>query len=248
MFFARFIRDVLDFCYPGVCAACGAACDGGVLWCAACDQRLAALRGAGSCPRCAMPLPHQGMPCPYCLGKGLFPYERIARLGVFAEPLRGGIHHAKYHRRWELGEALADRLYEAPGVAEILKECDGLLPVPLHWRRQIGRGYNQAQVLAGRLGRRARRPVLHAAVRARNTPTQTQLRSRTQRHANLRDAFILRDPAVVAGRRIVVVDDVMTSGATLQSLGRTLRQAKPAALDALVLAIADPRGQGFERI
>jgi ComF family protein len=167
---------------------------------------------------------------------------------VFAEPLRGGIHHAKYHRRWELGEALADRLYEAPGVAEILKECDGLLPVPLHWRRQIGRGYNQAQVLAGRLGRRARRPVLHAAVRARNTPTQTQLRSRTQRHANLRDAFILRDPAVVAGRRIVVVDDVMTSGATLQSLGRTLRQAKPAALDALVLAIADPHGQGFERI
>lgn len=244
----HFIRDILDFCYPGICISCGAACDGGAAWCDACETRFAHLHSSSACVRCAMPLTQHGVPCPYCRGRGLFPYGRIARLGIFAEPLRSWIHATKYHRRWELGERLADRLYESPGVAGLLEHCDGILPVPLHWRRQIGRGYNQSQVLAARLGRLARRPVLHAAVRVKNTPTQTGLHSRTQRHANLRDAFVLRDPYPIAGRRIVVVDDVMTSGATLQSLGRILKHANAVSLDALVLAIADPRGQGFERI
>jgi ComF family protein len=172
----------------------------------------------------------------------------VLRLGVFRDPLRGLIHAVKYHRRWHLGEALADRLFAEPPIAALLAEADCLMAVPLHWRRQVARGYNQSLVLAERLGHLARRKMVRPAIRARHTPTQTHLHSRARRQENLRQAFVLTHPRTIEGKHVVVVDDVMTTGATLQSLGRVLMKAKPARLSAIVLAIADPRGQGFERI
>jgi ComF family protein len=187
-------------------------------------------------------------PCPYCKGRGLHPYRDVLRLGIFREPLRGMIHSLKYQRQWQLGELLAERLHEDTAVRELLEHADCIVPVPLHWRRHLMRGYNQSAVLAERLGRLAHRNVVRSAVRVRHTPTQTHLHSRARRHDNLRNAFALRAPAALEGKHVVVVDDVMTTGATLQSVGRVLKSARPSRLSAIVLAIADPRGQGFERI
>ena len=100
--------------------------------------------------RCAMPLAEFGAPCAYCLGKGLYPFDRILRLGIYQDPLKHVIHQMKYRQRWALAEFLADRLLEQEPVKGLLSQTDCLVPVPLFAMRQIARGYNQADVIARR--------------------------------------------------------------------------------------------------
>jgi ComF family protein len=169
-------------------------------------------------------------------------------LGLFDDPLRTLIHQLKYRSRWPLAEQLADRLLQQPAMQTLMKQTDLLISVPLHRLRQVARGYNQAEVIAHRLARRCGLRLVHPVVRLKRTRTQTQIRSLAVRRSNLRDAFVLVRPEQVRGQRVVIVDDVMTSAATLLTLARTLRRADPAGISACVLAVADPRGRGFEYI
>ena len=193
-----------------------------------------------------MPLAQADAPCPHCIGRGRSPLERIARLGTFDEPIKSLVHQFKYHRQWVLGEMLADRLAELTDAAGLLAGGDVLVPVPLHYVRQLSRGYNQAEVLARRLARRCGKPVAQVVRRVRNTETQTHLHSRARRIANLRDAFALTDPDRIRGKNLIIVDDVLTTGATVQSIARTLIPAGPASINAIVLAIADPKHRDFQ--
>lgn len=143
---------------------------------------------------------------------------------------------------------LADRLLEQERVKGLMSETQVIVPVPLHRLRQVARGYNQAEVTARRLARRCRLPVARPVIRLRNTESQTNMTSAAQREENMRDAFALVDPKPVRGRHVVVVDDVMTTGATLRAVARALRPAKPASLCAVVLAVADPKGRDFKAI
>jgi len=222
------VRSALDFIYPGICANCDASCEGGAPLCAACSEKLARLESAPSCDTCALPIPYDQAPCPWCGGKGFTPLQRIVRLGNFEDPLRHLIHKLKYHARWPLAEQLADRLFEQERVQTLLKNADALVPVPLHRLRQIARGYNQATVIADRLGSRTGLPVAHPVVRLKRTEMQTHLHSRQRREQNLRDAFALVRPQTIAGKRVVIVDDVMTTAATIRTVARALRSARPA--------------------
>jgi ComF family protein len=195
-----------------------------------------------------MPLADAAGPCPYCHGEGLYPFGQILRLCVYADPVRQLVHALKFHRAWTIGEFLADRLHQRDDVCGVLRRADVVVPVPLHPLRQVERGYDQAEVIARRLARLARRPVRRAAARLVTTTAQTDVRSRSERIENLRHAFGLIDPSAVVGRRVVVVDDVRTTAATLQSFGRCLRQGKPASIDAVVVAVADPRHADFQSI
>lgn len=245
---ASIVSHVLTFCYPRACAQCEAWFEGDGVLCSTCDAALEALQGRRRCARCARPVGPGGA-CPACGGRGLRPYDRVACLGVFEDPLRGMIHQVKYHRRWYLAEALADRLAQAAAVREMLAEIDCVVPVPLYHVRRLLRSYNQAAVVAARLRRaEGRIQVVQPAARWRPTRSQTLLTSAAARRENVRDAFVLVDGSMITGRRVLVVDDVMTSGATLQAFARTLKEAKPASLSALVLAVADPKGRGFERV
>ena len=244
------IKQVLDFCYPTICASCGSIEPESKTpnLCGACDDALLTLANAPACLKCAKPLAYDNAPCPYCEGRGFRSIDRIVALGVFEDPLKDLIHHAKYHRAWQLAEAMANRLLATERGITLLAETEVLVPVPLHAWRHIARGYNQAEVIANQLARRMKKPVKRPAVRMRPTVTQTHLHSRAKRLANLRGAFALVDPRQIAGKRLTIVDDVTTTGATLRSFARTLMEAQPASIDAIVLAIADPRGRGFERI
>jgi ComF family protein len=242
------LQHLVDFCYPRLCPVCQGAAETGGELCPGCLQELGALENSAACDRCGAPIAEFNSPCPHCLGQGIKPFEGVLRLAVFQDPLRDLIHQIKYHGRWTVAEFLADRLIERKAVRALLGQTDVLVPVPLHPWRQMSRGYNQAEVIARRIGKRCGIKVASAVVRLRNTETQTDLHSRMKRYDNMRDAFGLMRPGAVGGRHVVVVDDVMTTGATLSSVGKTVLEAEPASLCAIVIAVADPRGRDFEMV
>jgi ComF family protein len=244
----QLVRDVVDFVYPVRCASCAADFDGGGFLCQLCNGQLDMLASAPACRYCARPIVGENAPCPWCRGEGLHPFQTIIRLGKFDDPLKQLIHRMKYNRRWNLAGFLAERLVEEERVRELMKNTETLVPVPLHWRRQISRGYNQADELAAALARRCKLKLIHAVKRVRPTETQTSIHSRTLREENVRGAFALRKWKSLAGKRIVLIDDVMTTAATLQTVGRALKPAKPASISAIVLAVADPKGRDFQGI
>jgi ComF family protein len=143
-----------------------------------------------------------------------------------------------------LGFKHGDRIHGAPAYgrwlrragAELLADADLLIPVPLHWTRLFARRYNQAALLAHAI-RAAGGPSVAPdwLLRRRRTPSQGH-RNRTGRAENVRGAFALRRGRSVAGRRIVLIDDVFTSGATVGECARVLRRAGAARVDVLTLA------------
>jgi ComF family protein len=243
----RLLRDVVDLCYPGHCAVCKNACDPGAFLCQTCDEELVKLEHRPACNRCGAPLASEDAPCPFCRGKGVRHYRRVVRLGTFAEPLKGLIHQMKYNRQWALAEHLARRLLAQPAVADVLEGADVLVPVPLHFVRQFGRGFNQAEVIAGQISRHTAKPMVRAISRIRHTRSQTLL-TREKRAENVRRAFRLLNPGALIGKHVVVIDDVMTTGSTLKTVAQTLHAARPASISALVLAVADPKGRDFRAV
>ena len=243
---------LIDFCYPRVCLACDRALDessdSDLSLCDDCTVQLRSLESAAFCDRCGMPLVELDDPCAHCSGKGVPHFERIVRLGVFHDPLKHMIHQMKYHRRWPIAQMLGKRLVEHERAKALLSETDVLVSVPLHPFRQISRGYNQAEVIARTIGKACDLPLAKPIIRVRRTPMQTAMPSQSQRLENMRDAFALVNDKYVRGKHVVLIDDVTTTGATLQAAARALVEAKPASLCALVVAVADPKHQDFQAI
>lgn len=199
--------------------------------CAACVARFAAPRPR--CPRCA--LAQTGPACAHCLREPL-PLDQVHTAVDYAPPWDGLILRWKHEEALGLtagfAALLAARL-QAP--AEAL-----LLPVPAHANRLRERGYAPPSLLAADLGRRLQLPVHEGwLLRVIDTPPQARLQ-RAERLRNLRQAFALGPAAAVSGRHCVLVDDVMTTGATLATLAALLRRAGAARVDAWVFARTEP--------
>ncbi|MFI5381072.1 MAG: ComF family protein [Tepidisphaerales bacterium] len=234
--------------YPSRCEVCSESLSDAGWLCGECAGQLGKLADHPSCPRCAAPLAMDGAPCPFCQGKGLYPLRLVARLAIYEEPLRQLIHSMKYESRWPLAELLAERLCEQSSLMGLMSHVDLVVPVPLHIRRRLSRGYNQSDVIAGIIGRRFRKPVARVISRLRATPTQTRIFAQADRQANVKHAFGLLNEKKVAGKHILLVDDVMTTGATLCETARCMLFARPASISAAVLAVADPAHRHFTRV
>jgi ComF family protein len=193
-----------------LCGACWATLDRGTLLARCrCGSPLVA-GGRAACGRCR---------------RGLTPLSSSLSLGGYDGPLRAVIHELKYHGRRRVAARLAERLAAAPIASALLTRETVLVPVPLHPRRRRERGFNQAELLALELGRRLALPVRAAClVRRLDTPSQTGLTA-AQRRKNVKDAFAVVRRAQVAGRVVVLVDDVVTTGATLRACARVLLAA-----------------------
>jgi len=220
---------------PGHCTLCaGTTRDPGVL-CAACANALP--RNTPACPVCANALPpsaEDDQPCGACQQKPPA-FDEARALYQYSTPVATLIQQVKYGGQLALARELGERLGELiSGDTATLP--DWLLPVPLHANRLRRRGYNQALELARPLSRRlgiALEPRL--ATRVRATAPQQEL-DRRERARNLRGAFAVRQD--LDGRNIAIIDDVMTSGATVASLARALKRAGAKRISVWVVARA----------
>ena len=229
-------RLALDIALPTLCVACREPVHGeGV--CADCWAKLSFIAP----PYC----PRLGTPFVYDPGPGLLSMEAIsdppaygrARAAVrYDDVARTLVHALKYQDRTDLAPAMGR--WMAHAGRELIGEADALVPVPLHWRRGWSRRYNQSGALARVIERQTGAKVLSEALR-RVRPTQQQIGlSRAQRASNVQGAFKVipgRQPDI-QGRRVVLIDDVLTSGATVDACARALLRAKAASVDVLVFA------------
>lgn len=187
-----------------------------------------------ACRRCALPLPtNAGDTCGPCLRRPS-PVEQTICALRYEAPVSGLVAAFKFHRNLAAGAALAELLTTALSAAGVPENPpEALLPVPLHASRLRQRGYNQALELAKPLARHLQRPVLpQAVVRQLATADQIGL-SALQRRRNLRNAFAVR--AALPGH-VAIIDDVLTTGATVLTLARTLRKAGVQRVDVWCLA------------
>lgn len=215
---------LLDLFWPPHCCGCGAATEGTHL-CERCSP-VHPVVTSPFCEVCSQPFPggHEGFVCGSCRDRS---FHFVCSLSpVLAHGhVREMVHRLKYSgERW-LANPLADWMSACLLDHRIQKVAfDALVPVPLYALRMRERGYNQAELLAARFGAKSGFPVWNVLRRIHHTETQTHF-DRSQRMKNLRGAFVCVKPQKVAGKRLLLVDDVFTTGSTLDECSKTLLEA-----------------------
>lgn len=219
----RTVRHLAAQLIPTLCPVCHLTVSGPRGLCRPCRDALPRL--PSHCRWCAEPLPRPGL-CPHCLADPPA-FDRVASPCLYAPPLDGlvlALKHGDLSAAPALADVLATHIRKRGGTRP-----DVLVPVPLHWRRRLRRGFNQSRELAGELGRELELPVASGILkRVVDTPAQQGL-DRRQRRRNLHRAFAVARP--VAGRRVAVVDDVVTTAATGRALARVLLDAGAAGVE-----------------
>ncbi|MEX2008173.1 MAG: ComF family protein [Candidatus Spechtbacterales bacterium] len=223
----------LDFLFPRRCYGCAR---WGLYWCAACSS--------------AATLPHAR--CPHCDAR--VPFGRLSArcrrelslTGIFTcasyqtPSLQRLLHDLKFKYAFALAEPLADMAVAwcaQGGYADALARMDMLLPVPSHHRRAKERGFNPAARIAKRVAQRMGIPYRdNVLVKPRATERQVEVATRTKRLENVVGAFAVTDVSAIVGKRVLLVDDVVTTGATLKECARTLRHAGAKEVWALAIA------------
>jgi ComF family protein len=230
------LRWALDLALPRLCAVCREPVEGQGL-CPACWSKLSFITR----PYCE----RLGIPFVYDPGPGILSMEAIAdppayrraRAAVrFDETSRALVHALKYGDRLDLAPMMGRWLGQAG--RELLQDADALVPVPLHWRRRWARRFNQSAMLAAAVSAASGVPIADGALkRVKFTAQQVGL-SRSERATNVQGAFRVppEGKAQVTGRRLVLVDDVLTSGATVEGCAKALLRAGASNVDVLVFA------------
>lgn len=216
---SELFNNLADLFAPRSCAGCGKPIPRGVKF---------------LCPQCAWEMPATG----YCRAhdnpvfrklSGMFGFEQAGSLFFYSPHSRYSsiIHHMKYHGRWKyslrLGNMLGNELVEG-GMYE---SVDIIIPIPLHVRRKLKRGYNQTEYIAHGIAERLNKQVETGCVkRRRHNPSQTKNR-RAERWENVENIFEVRNTESLEKKHILLVDDVLTTGATLISCAETIHKAVP---------------------
>jgi competence protein ComFC len=219
-------RGLVSLLYPSSCAVCSATVTPGTYLCDSCAGDAPRLR-APFCERCSQPFAGaitDSFTCANCHDRVLHFDAAVSAYrsrGVIRQVMHDFKYGGQLHLRHPLGEWLCETL-DDPRLSDRRFDC--IVPVPLHPARQRERGFNQADLLARILGRRTRLPVRPLLQRIRYTTTQTQF-DRHQRMENLAGAFRLRRGVRVQELRVLLVDDVLTTGSTLSECAEVLKNA-----------------------
>ncbi len=217
---AGYLSEILRLFLPERCAACGDILPEGL--------RL-------FCPRCQWEMPQTG----YCslhdnpvyhLFDGLLPVVEASSWLLFLPQSRSRnlIHSFKYRGQWRISRQLGHSMGEALREGGLYSGVDLVVPVPLHPLRRLWRGYNQAEYLAEGVAHALGKPLCTQGVaRSRHNPPQVSTHAHNERWSNVQAIFTVRHPQLLEGRHILLIDDVLTTGATLVSCAETILQASP---------------------
>lgn len=228
-------NNILDMLLPPRCVLCGQPSDS-ICICGPCNRDLP--RAEAQCYQCGLPLPAgHGKTCGQCLRNPPF-YDHTVSPMPYTFPIDQLVRALKFHRQLAEGRVLSHLLCEHV-MADACSLPDHLIPVPLHHRRMIKRGFNQAFELASYAGGMLGIPLQITGLRRkRNTRAQSGL-SRKQRHRNVRGAFYWKGQQS-PGRHVALIDDVMTTGTTVSECARVLKLAGAERVDVWVPARAIP--------
>ncbi|HUV42051.1 MAG TPA: ComF family protein [Sedimentisphaerales bacterium] len=225
--------------WPAVCINCGKSiCETDNNLCQDCWSLLLGCTGGDYCRQCGRDVSAYALVdgnCMDCKGREIH-FDQITRTGVYAEPLKNMILGFKKDRT-ELDTILGFLAASALQASGFFDRIEYLVPVPLHWSRRIVRGYNQSLVL----GKKIKHPsakINTDLVRIRRTKFQPTMTTPAARARNVAGAFAVRRGHDFAGRNVCLIDDIRTTGATLNECARTLKQAGAERVFALVLAVA----------
>jgi ComF family protein len=229
----------LDLVFPPCCALCrgeletsrqGLICD---------DCRGDLVDPHPACPRCATSGARiDGGACLRCKDER-YSFDAVARLGSYGGSLRSALLRIKQSSERGLAVALGDLLAAEREVEWRAMELDGVVPVPMHWSRRLWRGANSPETIAERVARRLGLPLApHLLARRRRTAPQASLPP-SRRVTNVRGAFRAAKHSDLAGARLLLVDDIMTTGATVNEAAKMLRRSGAASVCIAVLARAE---------
>lgn len=236
---ARMVQGLISFIYPPLCAGCALPMSADLEdgFCPDCEQALDWVHPP-YCPVCGIPNSKEA-PNPHLCGDcltGTYHFDRARAKGLYRGLLREVIHRFKYQGQTFLVRPLAQMLSEPGRKLARLHKVELIVPVPLHRRRLRQRGFNQAALLGRRLGSALGISVDYSSLkRSRWTEPQTGL-SRRQRAANVQGAFDLIRPEKVQGKCVLLLDDVLTTGETVNQCARALKNG--GASEVLVLTVA----------
>lgn len=235
--FTDFWQAIKDLCFPPLCLACGKASGSGAfLFCESCAGEIKTI-SSPVCRQCGRPFPDSypgSHLCGICLSYG-WHFTRARALALYRDPLAKAIQSFKYAGN-TAGVASFAVLKEEFPLLNDLFDPDLILPVPLHFRRLRERGFNQALMLAQNFFPNRRHDIsAYILERYRSTPPQAGLNG-LERRKNIKNAFRVRTPEKITGCRILLVDDVYTTGATVDECARILMKAGAREVQVLTLA------------
>ncbi|HOE97054.1 MAG TPA: ComF family protein [Candidatus Sumerlaeota bacterium] len=221
---------VVDFLYPPICILCLRRLERGrQSICLACENLLR-VADEWRCRRCgahgsAEMAPAGDRPCRLCPPAGAH-YQGVLAVVGYNDASQALVHRFKYHRRLEVGEAIARLMADdlRRPLSQLHGRLDCVAPVPLHWRRRWERGFNQSLLLARAVSQASGIELNPALLRRKRHTRRQALVPRASRAQNVRGAFALAvEPGALAGRGVLLVDDVVTTGSTIEECARVLR-------------------------
>lgn len=230
-------NTLVELLYPSHCFGCGRAVEEGCTLCGSCQGRVRCIRPP-YCAVCSRPFPGSAEVVPRCPNceDHTFAFESAVAVVQAQGLARELIHRFKYQRQFHLRRLLGTWLLAGFSDPRLEAEpVDAMVPVPLHPVRLRERGYNQAEALASVVSRHAGVPVTPCLQRVRYTLTQTRF-DRVQRRRNLRGAFALRKNMGITGKRLLLIDDVLTTGSTLHECAAVLLDHGARSVRALTVA------------
>lgn len=235
------LTGIADLIFPPRCITCGVVLKehGPLPFCPQCTAGIHFIRSP-LCPRCGIPFPvtdGEDHLCGECLVTRR-PYAVARAVGLYDETLLTAIHLFKYRGRIGIGKILGNIMADFAGGMWDMNVFSVIMPVPLHRKRLRERGFNQAVILAREIAKRFSLPIDFLTLR-RVIFTEPQVGlGREGRSVNVREAFAVRKPERTAGKRILLVDDVYTTGSTLTECAWTLLKAEADSVAVLTLAKA----------
>lgn len=233
------INDLSIFIYPAQCRCCGKPMGIGKVpyICDECWNSIELIEKP-FCEICGKPLTEAEVVCKRC--KENPPIFSKARAIVrYNEPIRQAIHLLKYEKKRVMLKHLSVLIKERLPNLLVIGNYDYLLPVPLHKKRLRKRGFNQAELI-GKIIEHSFGVQMDSdnLARIKNTLPQSSLKTSEEKHQNVHEAFILQNPEKIKGKKILIVDDILTTGATVSEIARLLLDAEAEEVDVFTIAHA----------